>query len=32
MDEMFQIEKNIGEITAVIGLQYQAEPTTFTDE
>jgi hypothetical protein len=32
MDEMFQIEKNIGEITAVIGLQYQAEPTTFTDD
>ena len=32
MDEMFQIEKNIGEITAVIGLQYQAELTTFTDE
>jgi len=32
MDEMFQIEKNIGEIAAVIGLQYTTEPTTFTDD
>jgi hypothetical protein len=31
MDEIFQIEKNIGEIAAVISLQYLGEPTTWID-
>lgn len=31
MDELFQIEKSIGEIVAAIGLQYHLEPTSFAD-
>jgi hypothetical protein len=32
MDELFMIEKNIGEISGIIGLQYHLEPTHFADE
>lgn len=32
MDELFLIEKGVGEVAAVIGLQYQLEPTQFTDD
>ena len=32
MDELFCIEKAIGEISGVIGLQYHLEPTNFMDE
>jgi len=32
MDELFQIERNIGEVAAVISLQYTAEPTQFTED
>lgn len=32
MDELFQIERNIGEVAAVISLQTEAEPTQFTEE
>lgn len=31
MDELFQIEKHIGEVSAVSSLQFVMEPTTFTD-
>jgi len=31
MDEIFQIEKSIGEIAAVISLQYASESTTFAE-
>jgi len=29
MDELFQIERHIGEVSSVISLQYEAEPTQF---
>lgn len=32
MDELFMIEKNIGEIHAVVSLQYQQEATQFLDD
>lgn len=32
MDELFQIEKHIGEVSAVISLQYAKEDTQFKDE
>ena len=32
MDELFQIEKHIGEVSAVISLQDFEEPDRFTDE
>jgi hypothetical protein len=32
MDEIFAIERNLGEIASVIGLQYAIEPTTFEDQ
>jgi adenylate kinase family enzyme len=32
MDELFQIEKHIGEVSAVISLQNQAEASQWTDE
>lgn len=31
MDEIFAIERSLGEIASVIGLQYSVEPTTFED-
>lgn len=32
MDELFQIEKHIGEVSAVISLQSAEEPERFTDD
>jgi hypothetical protein len=32
MDEIFAIERSLGEIASVIGLQYGVEPTTFEDQ
>lgn len=32
MDELFQIEKHIGEVSAVSSLQYALEATTFIEE
>jgi hypothetical protein len=32
MDELFAIEKYIGEVTAVISLQFVAESTNFVEE
>jgi len=32
MDEFFMIEKNIGEVCGVIGLQFNAEPTQFVED
>lgn len=32
MDEIFAVEKNIGEIASVLSLQYIVEPTKFEDQ
>lgn len=32
MDELFNIEKNIGEVVGVINLTYNVEPSEFKDE
>ena len=32
MDELFTIEKNIGEIAGVIGLQFNIEKTVYVEE
>jgi hypothetical protein len=32
MDEIFAIERSLGEIASVIGLQYGVEPTTFENQ